>query len=154
MSGQHIGLRALPKLLKGAGVRWKLKETYWQLRYAFQRAWYGYDSTDVFELGFNFVNRMPALLREFKKNNIALFPDLDNPDRYSLTEEETDVILDKMIFYFENCNEDHVYKRLFGVEFWEDEFDFEKHKAVAAEVDVCWREAMRLFSKWSMCLWY
>jgi hypothetical protein len=108
----------------------------------------------VFELGFNFVGRMPILLREFKENNVALFPDLDNPDRMTLTEEETNAVLDEMIFYFENCNEEHVYKRLFDVCPYDEEFDYTKWRKAYEESNRCWKEAMRLFSKWSMYLWY
>lgn len=149
-----IGLKGCFKQCKGAGLRFRAKELYWQIRYAWQRAWIGYDNTDVFELGFNFVERMPFLLREFKKYNDALFPDLDKGCGASLTEEETDAILDEMIFYFENCNEDVVYKRLYGVDPYEDEYDYEKWKLAGEEMHRCWDEAMKLFSKWSMCLWY
>ena len=151
---QNIGLKGVLKRTKGSGLKWKIKTVYWELRYAWQRAWRGYDFTDVFELGFNFVERMPFLLREFKKHNDALFPSLDDPTRFSLTKEETDAILDEMIFYFENCNENFVYKRLYGIDPYEDEYDFEKWKAAVEEMRRCWNEAMRLFSKWSMCLWY
>ena len=46
---------------------------------------------------------MSILLREFKKYNISLFPDLDSGrvDKW-LTKEETNEALDKMIYYFDN----------------------------------------------------
>ena len=135
-------------------MRYKVKELYWQLRYAWQRAWRGYDDTDVFELGFNFVERMPILLRDFKENNIALFPALDNPERLSLTEEETNAVLDEMIFNFENCDEDVVYERLFGSNPYDDEYDHDRWCEASKELDRCWNEAMRLFAKWSGALWY
>ena len=97
---------------------------------------------------------MPFLLREFKKYNNALFPSLDDPTRFSLTKEETNAILDEMIFYFENCDENFVYKRLYGVEPFEDGYVHERCKEAYAEMNRCWNEAMKLFSKWSMCLWY
>lgn len=159
-----IGLKGVLKRTKGMGLKWKIETIYWELRYAWQRAWRGYDFTDVFELGFNFVDRMPFLLREFKKYNNALFPNIDDngnfPSEYksidelSLTKEETDAVLDELIFYFENCNEDFVYKRLYGVDPYEDGYDYEKWKAASEEANRCWKEAMRLFSKWSQCLWY
>ena len=149
-----IGLKGVLKRTKGSGLKWKIKTIYWELRYAWQRAWRGYDFTDVFELGFNFVERMPFLLRDFKKYNDALFPSLDDHTRFSLTEEETNAILDEMIFYFENCNEDVVYKRLFGVDPYEDKYVYERWKEAGQESKRCWDEAMRLFSKWAMCLWY
>lgn len=159
-----IGLKGCFKQFKGASLRVRIRESYWQLRYAWQRAWRGYDFTDVFELGFNFVERMPFLLREFKKYNDALFPNIDDngklPSEYknvnelSLTEEETNAIIDEMIFYFENCNEDFVYKRLYGVDPYEDGYNHERWKVANEEMHRCWKEAMKLFSKWSMCLWY
>lgn len=161
---ESIGLKGISKNLKGRGLKWKIKEVYWQLRYAIQRAWRGYDSVDVFDLGFAFVERMPFLLREFKKHNDALFPNVNDnwefppeftkEEQYSLTEEETDAILDEMIFYFENCDEDVVYKRLYGISPYEDNYNFDRWKAAGEERRRCWREAMRLFSKWSMYLWY
>lgn len=161
---ESIGLKGLSKNLKGRGIKWKVKEVYWQLRYAIQRAWRGYDAVDVCDLGFAFVERMPFLLREFKKHNNALFPNVNDnwefpteftkEEQYSLTEEETDAILDEMIFYFENCDEDVVYKRLYGISPYEDNYNFDRWKAAEEERRRCWREAMRLFSKWSMYLWY
>ena len=151
---ESIGLKGLSKNLKGRGIKWKIKEIYWQLRYAIQRAWRGYDAVDVFDLGFALVERMPFLLREFKKHNDALFPDLDNPERFSLTEEETDAVLDEMIFYFENCDENTVYKRLYGVDPLEDEYVYDRWKVALEERSRCWKEAMGLLSKWSGCLWY
>ena len=149
-----IGFKAALKRNKGACLRFRLHELYWQLRYAWQRAWKGYDNTDVFNLGFNFAERMPILLREFRKNNVGLFPDLDNPDRIALTEEETNAVIEEMIFYFENCDHDHVYKRLFGVYPCDEDFNHTKYRAAMEESNRCWREAMRLFAKWSMSLWY
>lgn len=146
------GLRNAFEITKGSGLRWKIKTLYWELRYAWQRAWRGYDFTDVFELGYNFAAKMPELLREFKKYNVALFADRETHTIF--TEEETDKVLDDMIFFFENCDEDHVYKRLFGVDFWEDEYDNDKWKVVETEIDRCQTEAMRLFSKWVWDLWY
>lgn len=153
------GLRDYPKMVKSSGLMWHIKTLYWQLRYAWQRAWKGYDYTDVFELGFNFTERMPTLLREFKEHNVGLLPDLDKNDGSSLTEEQTDAILDEMIFYFENCDEDVVYGRLFGSTSFEDhqhdrDLWLERINQADKERSRCWDEAMQLFAKWSGCLWY
>lgn len=139
---------------KGSGLKTKLRDLFWEFRYAWQRAGKGYDFTDVFELGFNFIAKMPVLLKEFKKYNDTLFPDLDKNDGSSLSEEETKAILDEMIFYFENCDEDQVYKRLYGTDPYEQRFEKERWEAVQKEKDRCWNEAMRLFTKWGRCLWY
>lgn len=148
------GLKFALQKTKGANIIYRLRELLWELRYAWQRAWSGYDNTDVFELGYNFAEKMPTLLKEFKENNIALFTDGETGE--TLSEEETDAVLDNLIFLFENCNEDHVYKRLFGVEYWEekDGYDKEKWTATYKELNRCQEEAMRLFSKWCWRLWY
>lgn len=148
-----IGLNGAWALTKGARITYRIKRLVWEIRYALQRAWRGYDDTDIFELWFNIVHRMPVLLREFKENNIALFPDLDG-GRLSLTEEETDAIIDEMIFYFENCDEDVVFKRLFGDDGWKDAVEKNKVEQFRAELNRCQTEALRLLSKWCWCLWY
>lgn len=78
-----FGLNGFLEWTKGASLRYKLREFWWQLRYAWQRAWRGYDFTDVFELGYNFTAKMPVLLTEFLKNNVGLFYDaaLEHKDR-------------------------------------------------------------------------
>lgn len=66
-----FGLNGFLERTKGASLRYKLREFWWQLRYAWQRAWRGYDFTDVFELGYNFTAKMPVLLTEFLKTMSA-----------------------------------------------------------------------------------
>lgn len=100
-----FGLNSFLERTKGASLRYKLRELWWQLRYAWQRAWRGYDFTDVFELGYNFTAKMPVLLTEFLKNNVGLFYDTEADKQ--LDEEETNAVIKEMIFYFENCDEDH-----------------------------------------------
>lgn len=144
--------RTLTKKDNGS-IRFRIREFVWELLYAWQRAWRGFDSTDVFELGYNFVARMPILLTEFLKHNIGLFYD-DETERV-LSEEETDNVIKQMIFYFENCDEDHVYQRLYGrKDFEDDKHDREKWNTAYAETRRCRNEALRLFSKWCFDLWY
>lgn len=152
----NMGLKSAFKHCKGLSFGCKIKEIYWQIRYAWQRAWRGYDDTDVFELGYNFTKRMSVLLREFKKSNIGLFPDLDSGkvDKW-LTKEETNEILDKMIYYFDNCDKDFVYERLFGVSIYnDDEYNIEKYKKAYREAEHCYNNVMELFSIWTHHLWH
>ena len=134
-----FGLNSFLERTKGASLRYKLRELWWQLRYAWQRAWRGYDFTDVFELGYNFTAKMPVLLTEFLKNNVGLFYDTEADKQ--LDEEETNAVIKEMIFYFENCYEDG-------------EYDPEKWESVRIELERCRAEALRLFSKWCFHLWY
>lgn len=147
-----FGLCNALRKTKGEKLRYRTRNLFWELRYAFQRAWRGYDFTDVFELGYNIASRMPVLLKEFKENNIALFTDQETGR--TLSEEETNQVLDELIFYFENCDEDHVYKRLYGIESWEEDFNRKHLDLVYKELNRCRTEAMRLFSKWIWQLWY
>lgn len=135
-----FGLDSFLERTRGMSLRYKLRELWLQLRYAWQRAWRGYDFTDVFELGYNFTAKMPVLLTEFMKNNVGLS---------YLEEEETNAVIKEMIFYFENCDEDHVYQRLHQKHYYEDgEYDPEKWEPVRVELERCRTEALRLFSKW------
>lgn len=90
-----FGLNGFLERTKGASLRYKLREFWWQLRYAWQRAWRGYDFTDVFELGYNFTAKMPVLLAEFLKNNVGLFYDAEADKQ--LDEEETNAVIKEMI---------------------------------------------------------
>lgn len=147
---RNLGLRNALKRFPGACLSFRIKDLYWEIRYAWQRAWKGYDDTDIFELGYNFMHRMPTLLKEYKDHYNGLFYDTDKGR--VLTEEEMNQLLDEMIFYFENCDEEHVYERLYGQEF---HYPYGNDwKQVNEEVDRCQKEALRLFSKWCAHLWY
>ena len=96
--------------------------------------------------------RCPFYL-EFLKNNVGLFYDAEADKQ--LDEEETNAVIKEMIFYFENCDEDHVYQRLHQNRYYEDgEYDPEKWESVRVELERCRAEALRLFSKWCFHLWY
>ena len=129
-------------------ARLLLKET----KYAWERAWYGYDSLDIGDLGFCLAKRINVLLREFKKHNDTLFRDPETGRDYTL--EETNRVLDEMITAFDGCEEAVVYYRM------------KKEKELCGDLrEIGWgevkeitdrnrREALRLLSKWCFHLWY
>lgn len=134
-------------------MRFRIREFAWEIVYTFQRAWRGYDSIDVFDIGYSFVARMPILLKEFLKHNIGLL--YDDETHHQLDKTETDGVIKELIFYFENCDEDYVYQRLYGKQDYDDDrYDKVKWDVVYAETKRCRTEAMRLFSKWCFDLWY
>ena len=153
MSGRY-GLKDYLHYHLGESLKQYFTTLYWQIRYAWQRAWRGYDDTDVFELAYNFTSRMPVLLREFKKHNDTLFCDFDHGEKTDLTKEQTDAVLDEMIFYFENCEFITVYERLGGEQKLNESERINEVKAAVEEHSRCWNMAMMLFSKWSNSLWY
>ena len=84
---------------KGYSLKYKIYEFYWALRYAWQRAWRGYDDRDVFNCDYRFLERMLLILRDFKKYNVADWTYLAKD-----TPLKTDEILDRMIYLLENCS--------------------------------------------------
>ena len=154
----NLGLKGAWKKHKGASLKFRIKEYVWDIRYAWQRAWHGYDNIDIFDLGFVILRKMPILLSEFKRYNDSLFHDLDSHS--DLSEEETNAIIDRMIFLFENSYDvDVCYKRLFDVNSHEDVLSdheewHERYKAACIERNKCYEEALELFKKWGYQLWY
>lgn len=153
MSGRY-GLKDYLHYHQGEPLKQYFTTLYWQIRYAWQRAWRGYDDTDVFELVYNFTSRMSVLLREFKKYNGTLFCDFHHGEKIDLTEEQTDTVLDEMLFYFENCEFITVYERLWGDKKLNESERINAVKAAVEEHSRCWDMAMKLFGKWSNNLWY
>ena len=144
------GLKDYLRCSTGRSLKMFFCNLFWEVRYAWQRAWRGYDDTDVFELAYNFTKKLPVLLKDFKKNNDLLFTNMDRQDGSSLTIEETNAVLDELIFYFENCELDAVCKRLYG----DKELSAQEHSIVVEEHRRCWDMAFQLFAKWSICLWF
>lgn len=129
-------------------VRLLLKE----IKYAWERAWYGYDSLDVGDLGFSLAKRMKVLLSEFKINNDTLLRDPETGREYTV--DETNRVLDEMITAFDGCEEAVVYYRM-----------KEEKKRRGDRSEIGWdegkeitdsnrKEALRLLSKWCFQLWY
>lgn len=113
-----IGLKDYLKSNKHSSLKCKIKNLRWELKYAWQRAWYGYDCMDWIEMFACFIERYKAILKDYRENHWGLLnvPEeyRDVFDKYSFDEEETDVIIDTMIYHLEMMNEDHVEKVLYG----------------------------------------
>lgn len=93
-------LKDFHKNVEGMGVVYKAKAFGWALKYAWQRAWGGYDDVDVFSLNDSFIERMLPIMKDFRENNFALFCDENNV----LTMKETNKILDDMINLLEHSD--------------------------------------------------
>lgn len=81
-------------------VKRLIRDTYWEIRYGFQRMFKGYDSVDVFETYYKFIDRYSKILTRLKKNHVG-YP-------YDLDEEEWENILDEMIYHLHYMVEDNV----------------------------------------------
>ena len=158
-----IGLKGSLKELKGCTLRYKLKEIKWNLKYAWQRAWRGYDSRDMFNMDIMFVERYKAILKDYKDHHWGLFhvPEgyEDYFDDFSLSEEQTDTIIDMMVYHLEMMDEDYVEKVLYGKNIYDDDYDFdkdhsfEKTKRIRSIVNQNKNAFMKLFTIFFWDLW-
>lgn len=144
----NIGLRDSFKR-GGESCRYYIWNFLGELRYAWQRAWKGYDLKEVSNLNRVFVERMVAILEDFRQHNIKLFADPDS--REELSKEETDAAINEMIMHFKGAVEGEDFDINLelsdkeGLEkITEIEFDVQQHK----------KEALKLFCKWFDNLWY
>lgn len=153
---RRLGLSAVPEVIRQeyrmGVIRGKL--LLHELRCAWQRAWFGFDHSEVQFLGVNFVYRMSVLLRRFKENYDRRLRDPETGHLY--TREETTEIIDEMIRLFDNCDELYVYRKLYGVDAWKDEDQLvaERMDKAEEECDRCREKALELFSMFCFQLWH
>ena len=146
------GLRYYFQKTEGAGLRWKIQALGYELKFAWQRAWKGYADPDVWDITDVIIGTVPVLLREYRDTHHVLF--VDETTGRSLNEEETVEVIDQLIFYLENCDEDVVYERLFGIApHKEATFNHARWKQANNERQRCKNDAMALLSKWIWQLW-
>lgn len=114
-----IGFHSLPYLMKGESFKYKLKLIKREFVIGFQRFWKGYADEDWYDLDTNFRDKMILLLSEFKdhyccewKEAGSEFINLEeihtNDKRIYYTKEESDAILDTMIFHLRMMDGDYV----------------------------------------------
>lgn len=161
-----IGLKGSWKERKDNGcyLRHRIKELRWDIKYAFQRALRGYDSRDIFNMNIMFIEKYKAILKRYRDKHNCLF---NVPDEYKdvfnklhFNEEETNAIIDTMIFHLEMIDEDYVEKKLYGKNIYDDDYDFEKDFSVDKAMYI-WEIVdqnkclfMKLFNTFFWQLWY
>lgn len=135
----EYGLKSLSERIKGMGIRGKLREISRQLRYAWKRAWQGYDDIDVFTVNDRFRDRMILTLTVFEKDNDCLFWVPEDTDHYNelgeldsisgrrcFCKDDTDLIVDMMIWHLKMMDEDFVEKQIFGKNIYDDNYNFQE----------------------------
>jgi hypothetical protein len=85
--------------------RW-FKDTYWEIRYGFQRMFKGYDSVDTFETFYKFIERYTKILTEYKKKHCGI------PMEFENSAEEWDKVIDEMLYHLHYMDEERVTKEL------------------------------------------
>ena len=81
--------------------RW-FKDTYWEIRYGFQRMFKGYDSVDTFETFAKFIERYTKILTEYRKTHVSYIG--------TMTNEEWEAIIDEMLYHLKYMDEETVTK--------------------------------------------
>lgn len=127
------------------GAYWyvKIREMTRELKYAWNRALYGFDESDIYSLNYQFLHRTTKLLKQFRKKNIGLWL---RDDFESMTKEEVNQILDEMISHFENSDPD---ERIM----LETPLDMKQIVKVCDDASEHRRKALELFIKWFDDLW-
>ena len=81
-----------------------VRDYYWQVRYAFQRMFKGYDVVDTFEMFYSFISRYRKVFKDYKEHHWG-YPG-------ELTNEEWEAIIDKMIHCLDMMDEQYLEKFL------------------------------------------
>jgi hypothetical protein len=134
---------------RSKGRKQRVRDWFWELRYAWERAWNGYDCVDVFNCDGKFIERMNLILPEFKKNNIGLWV----KDGVQLDKAQTDAVLDEMIYEFKMADENSFmdwyeqnYEKILSDNFNAIRYNdlYHKHR----------QQAIKLFAEYFDQLWY
>lgn len=123
-------------------VKGWIRDTYWEVRYGFQRMFKGYDSVDTFETFAKFIDRYTKILIRLRNNHCG------HP--YNLTEEEWNEIIDEMIYHIKYMNEETVIEELErdAPDNWS-----ASHKTVGEILEKHKNQFFELFSKYFYDLW-
>ena len=144
------------------------RELRWQLKYAWRRAWYGYDDVDMFECFEMFRRRMIRILEDFIKHGNGLLNLPQESEHYNellekfpegyFDEEHTKLIYQTMIFHLHMMDEDYVEKMLYGNNVYDDDYEvscrsIEDHKRIYSVMRQNKDAFMKLFSLFYYDLW-
>ena len=139
-----------------------------ELRYAWRRAWIGYDDVDFFECFEMFRRRMIKILDDFVKHGHGLLNFPQESEHYNellkkflercFDEENTKLIYQTMIFHLQMMDEDYVEKILYGNNVYDDDYEvgcrnIEDHKRIYSVMRQNKNAFMKLFSLFYFDLW-
>lgn len=130
----RIGLKGLWSDIQKDSLRWKIDKTIDELKYAWQRAWKGYDNRELWGFDSMFLERTAIILEEYKKNHYGLWWCPEGYDwsktcekdewfdKYLFSEEQMDAIIETLIFHLKMSDEDFVEKHLYGKNINDDDY--------------------------------
>ena len=148
-------------------LRHFFRELPWELRYAWRRAWRGYDDVDMFECFEMFRRRMIRILEDYINHGSSLSIPTQSehydellkrfPKGY-FDDERTNVIHQTMIYHLQMMDEDYVEKVLYGNNVSDDDYkigcrSMEDYKRVNSVMEQNKDAFMKLFSLFYYQLW-
>jgi hypothetical protein len=136
------------------GFWYKLKDFGWQLRYAWERAWHGYDSVDVIDPGRRTCERLQIILPEFYKNHHEY---IDAPEVDTAVLKIVDLLgyIDDERSYSELYSDmPLVEQELLGIEFEDRDYPFELMVDAERMTEDKLLEAFTLLGENIRRLWY
>ncbi len=151
----NLGLKNWSKGTEGCGLKHKLHTLRRELHSAWERAWYGYSSDDIWDLNSNLESKMIAMLKTFKEGSPFILIDPDTKKEF--TEDEADAIYVRIIECIEySRNEDLCSEELYGKSMYDDEYDFsmDEYKAINNLMAKYKHEAFELLEKYWYQLWW
>ena len=142
-------------------MRLFFRELRWELRYAWRRAWIGYDDVDMFECFEMFRRRMIRILEDFINHGHAYLTIPTQSEHYNellkkfpkgyFDEEHTELIYRTMIYHLQMMDEDFVEKILYGNNVYDDDYEIgcrsiEDHNRINSVMEQNKNSFMKLFS--------
>lgn len=144
------------------------RELRWELRYAWRRAWIGYDDVDFFECFEMFRRRMIRILNDFIKHGNSLLTIPNQSEHYNellkrfpegyFDEKHTEIIYRTMIYHLQMMDEDYVEKKLYRNNVYDDDYQIgcrsrEDIKKINSVMQQNKDAFMKLFSLFYYHLW-
>lgn len=144
------------------------RELRWELKYAWRRAWRGYDDVDFFECFDIFRRRMIRILEDFINHGHAYLTIPTQSEHYNellkrfpegyFDEEHTEIIYRTMIYHLQMMDEDYVEKILYGNNVYDDDYEIdcrsiEDIKKINSVMEQNKDAFMKLFSLFYYDLW-
>ena len=145
-----------------------LRELRWELRYAWRRAWRGYDDVDFFECFEMFRRRMIRILEDFINHGNGLLNLPQESEHYKellkkfsegyFDDENTKLIYRTMIFHLQMMDENYVEKKLYGNNIYDDDYEVDyrsigDYKRIYSVMRQNKDAFMKLFSLFYFDLW-
>ena len=149
-------------------LRHFFRELRWELRYAWRRAWRGYDDVDFFECFEMFRRRMIRILEDFINYGNGLLNIPRESEHYNellkrfpcghFDDKSTKLIYQIMLFHLQMMDEDYVEKILYGNNIYDDDYEVDyrsigDYKRIYSVMRQNKDAFMKLFSLFYYDLW-